>query len=96
MSDNISANTHKRFLLGQAAEPSGLFPSGRRAIPSFRVLCVFHNEKKQRRGVSSVALSFLWFLHHDIPCRASQQEGDDVTNHLKNHFPCLVHNAVCF
>jgi len=32
-------------------------------------------------------------LHHDVPCRASQQEGDDVTNHLKNRFPCFVHNA---
>ena len=30
-------------------------------------------------------------LHHDVPCRASQQEGDDVTNHLKNRFPCLAH-----
>ena len=35
-------------------------------------------------------------LHHDVPCRASQQEGDDVTNHLKNRFPFLVHNFFVF
>ena len=35
-------------------------------------------------------------LHHGVPCRAPQQERDDVTNHLKNRFPCFVHNFVCF
>ena len=61
------------------------------------------HDEQHRTGVLGYFEAFLFhalhcfsLLHHGIPGRSSQQEGDDVTDHLKNRFPCLVHNTVCF